>query len=100
MQLAAAADFETVCLLRFPDTQRNVFAELALQSIFQIPRRDVLPFRSGERRVVDHPGHRYRRLVDGDRLQLLWGEGIRECLSDFDVSESRDRDDLAGGRVG
>ena len=53
MQLPAAGDAKGVRLAGVFDAQRDVGAELLVQPLLQVPARDVFPFGSGERGVVD-----------------------------------------------
>src|SRR5204863_8629375 len=98
VQLAASRHFEAVSLSGLAHAQRDVFAQFALEAVFDVARCDVLAFRTGERRVVDHPEHRHRRLVDRDRLETLRCVAVGEGLADLDVGESRHGHDLAGSR--
>ena len=64
--------------------------------------RDVtnFPSRAGERRVVDDEVHRDRRLFDGDALEPLGVLDVRHRQPDLDAIQARQRDDLAGRRLG
>ena len=99
MQLAAPAHFEAVGQVRLAHAQRHVLAQLAVEPLLEIARGDVFAFQPGKRRVVDHPEHRHRRLVDGDRHQRLGRDRVGERLADLHVREAGHGHDLARRRL-
>ena len=99
VQLAAAAHFEAVGQIGLAHAKGDVLAQLALEALFDVARRDVLAFGAGERRIVHHPEHRDGGLVDGDGLEALRRVGGGEGLTDLDVREAGDGDDLSRRRL-
>src|SRR5206468_7629847 len=73
--------------------------ELPVQSLTQLTRRDELPFLAREWRVVDHEVDGDRRLFDGDPRETLRRLDVRDRVADLHAFQSRERNDLARGRL-
>ena len=57
--------------------------------------RDELAFTAGERARIDAERHRECRLVDADGRQCLWLLSVSDRVTDADISETRQCDNLA-----
>ena len=85
MQHAAAVHDEGVGGKAGLDAEREVFLELALETLLQVAGSDIFSILSKERGIIDGEEHAHRRLVDGDRRQglgiLVVGDGIADLES-------------------
>jgi len=71
MQLAAAADEESVGRFGGFDAQAEVYLELPEEPCAELPGGRELALAAGERRGVDAEGHLHGRLVDCDPGQRV-----------------------------
>ena len=83
MQQAPAGDVELVALqLVGPDAQRDVRLQLLHKAFAKLPARNIRPFLTGKRRVVDAEDHLQGWLVD-----LNWGQGNRVLKVGYGVAD-------------
>ena len=100
LELAAGVDLPGVGTFGGQHPQRHVADQLAVESPLEEAGGHLVAVETGHRRGVDADRHGEARLVDGDDRQRSGVVGIGERLSDRDVLQTGDRDDLTRTRRG
>ena len=101
LQLAAALHLPGVGPLRVENADGDVADQLTVQAVLDLARGQFLAALPRQRRGVDADGHGDRRLVDGDNRQRAGVVRVGQGLTDRDLRDAGDRDDVArAGRLG
>ncbi len=99
LQLAASEHLHLLGGVGRLDPNRHVAEQLALEPILDLTRGHILAFAPGHRGGIDAEDHRHRGLVDGDGRQRQAVLDVGDRLTDSDVFDTRQADDIARRRV-
>ena len=94
MQLAASADLEAVCGISRFDLQADIDFQLFFKTFLQVAGSDVFAALSRKRALVDMEIHAQGRLFDGDARHRQHMVSDTERLTDGDVRDTGDHDDI------
>ncbi len=94
-QLPATLDLPGVGAFGRQHADGDVADQFGIQPVAQQPRGQLRPGLARERRGVDTDGHADRRLVHGDHRQRPRVLRIGQRLTDHDIRDARDGDDVA-----
>ena len=95
LELPAAAHLERLGRCRREDLDADVAEDLALETRADLARGEELPVAPGHRRGVDAERHAERRLVDREPRQRTRVGRVGDRVSDRDLGQAGDRDDVA-----
>ena len=93
---ATVAEAEAHLAEAAANAQRDVALRFTKQTVADQAAGHLVAFGAGERRVVDHEGHRHGRRIDRLRLQWRLDQRIAERVGDSALGQARDGDDVAG----
>ena len=99
LELTATLHFPRVGPLGRQDPERHVADELLLQPVLDLARRELPAVLAGEYRGVDADRHREARLVDDERRQGPRIVRVGKRLTDRDLGNAGDRDDVTRSSV-
>jgi hypothetical protein len=77
----------------------HIAQQLAIQSVADLPRGYIRSLAAGHRRCVHAKNHRDGRLVDGNRRHRLGGLDAGDGLTNGDVFDAGEADDVPGRRL-
>ena len=101
VEFAAAGDAELVRIVQLLDAQGDVGDQLAVKTLLDLARGDVLAFTPGKRRIVDLEGHRDGRLVHDQRGQAFEMVGMADRVGNVERIDAGEHDDVPGaGLIG
>ena len=96
-QLTAALDLPGVGAFGRDDLEGDVADELLVEAVLDHARGDLrVLLTAGQRGGVDAHRHRDRRIVDDDRRHRLRVVDVGERVTDHDVGDAGDGDDVTG----
>ncbi len=98
-QLPAALDLPGVRPFGWQHPDGDVADQFGIQPVTQQPRGQLRPGLAGERGGVDADRHADRRFVHGDDGQRSGVVGVGQRLTDHDVGDAGDGDDVARPRL-
>ena len=94
MQLPSTGNFKFVGAIALLDPKCHVVYELTIETLLDIARRHVLPFTTGEGRIIDLKCHAHRGLIDAQRWQCLRMGGITKRIGDVERIDARNADNI------
>ncbi|MNI60515.1 hypothetical protein D3C73_1157380 [compost metagenome] len=95
MKLTASGDDECIRAVSFVHTQADIRLKLFEQTLTQLTGSHPLAFFTRERTVVHEEGHLHSRLINLQNRQCFRISGISDRLTDVDVLNPGNSDDVA-----
>ena len=99
VHFASAGNAERISAVGFGDTQRNVTEQFPHQAVTQLAGGDELAFLTGKGAVVDAESHFHSRFADLGERQCFEVVRCTDRISDRDVFDTADPDNVAYGRT-
>ena len=95
MQLTASAHFPHRLVAGFAHAHGNVTLKFPLQAFANLTARDIFTFLAGQRRRVDHKGHRKCRLIDLEHRKRFGMLDIGNRRADIQIINAVDKKNVA-----
>ena len=99
LELAPAGHLDHIRRVGVGQPDRHVAEHLALEALAEVARGDVGAVLAGQRRRVGAERHAEHRFVDAEPRQRLGSGGTRERVTDLDLGEAGQHEQVAGYTV-